>query len=78
MKKNILVMSIALACGLSFVAFAHESDQAQSGNVTIQTVEPFAYFCIEYKGPYSQIQEAIAKMSEEARRQNAAPSGPWS
>ena len=76
MKKNILVMSIALACGLAFVAFAHESDQAQSGNVTIQTVEPFAYFCIEYKGPYSQIQEAIAKMSEEARRQNAAPSGP--
>jgi len=76
MKKSALIITLAFICGLSTLALAHGSDQAQSGAVTIQTIEPFAYFCIEYKGPFTQIQEAIARMSEEARHQNAAPSGP--
>jgi effector-binding domain-containing protein len=76
MKKSALVITFALTCGLTLLSLAQRPEQARSGTVIIQTVEPFVYFCIEYKGPYSQIQEAIARMSEEARHQNAAPSGP--
>jgi effector-binding domain-containing protein len=76
MKKNAMVIALAFLCAVSTLAVAHGSEQVQSGVVTIQTIEPFSYFCIEYKGPFTQIQQAIAKMSEEARRQNAAPSGP--
>lgn len=76
MKKIVFMTIIVFIFSLSNHALSPGLDQAKSGTVTIQTVEPFAYFCIEYKGPYSQIQEAIARMSEEARHQNAAPSGP--
>ncbi len=76
MKKSALFIALAFICAFSTLALARGSNQVQSGAVAIQTVDPFVYFCIEYKGTFTQIQEAIARMSEEARRQNAAPSGP--
>ena len=76
MKKNSLFIVSTLIC--SFLAFAALGGPAQvrSGDVTVQTIEPFVYFCLEYTGPFTEIQQAIARMPEEARLQNAAPAGP--
>ena len=46
---------------------------AQSTEVSLQTIEPFAYCSIEFKGPYTQLQQAIAQLAEEMRNQNIAP-----
>lgn len=76
MKKNTLVIAIVFVCGLGALSSLQGWVQVQSGDITIQTIEPFAYFCLEHKGPFTQIQQVIARMSEEARHQNAAPAGP--
>jgi effector-binding domain-containing protein len=49
---------------------------AQSIEVSLQKVEPFAYFCMRVKGPYTQVQEAVGKLMQEVQAQNAMPTGP--
>lgn len=48
----------------------------QTADVSVQKVEPFAYFCMRVKGSYSQIQEAVGKLMQEIQAQNAMPTGP--
>src|SRR4030043_756017 len=76
MKKNIAAIGRWPLLACLIFALGGGSIAAQTSEVSIQTIEPFVYFCIEYKGPFTQIQEAIAKMAEEMRRQNAGPAGP--
>ena len=76
MKKNIAAIGQWPLFACLIFALAGGSRAAQTPEVSIQTIEPFVYFCIEYKGPFTQIQEAIAKMAEEMRSQNAGPAGP--
>jgi len=44
--------------------------------VSIQKIEPFTYFCLPNKGPFSELPEAIGRLMEESRVQNVIPSGP--
>jgi len=76
MKKNIAAIGQWPLFACLIFALGGGSSAAQTPEVSIQTIEPFVYFCIEYKGPFTQIQEAIAKMAEEMRSQNAGPAGP--
>jgi AraC family transcriptional regulator len=76
MKKNLITIGSHLIISFSILGMSGGSSAAQTAEVSIQTIEPFVYFCIEYKGPYTQIQQAIAQMAEEMRSQNAAPAGP--
>jgi len=76
MKKNTTAIRLWLICAFSGFTLFGGSSAAQDITVSIQTIEPFVYYCIEYKGPFTQIQEAIARMAEEARGQNAVPGGP--
>jgi len=76
MKKNRAATGTWSLFAFLIFVLAGGSIAAQNTAVSIQTIEPFAYFCIEYKGTYTQIQEAIAKMAEEMRHQNVAPAGP--
>ncbi len=44
--------------------------------ISIQKIEPFTYFSIPNKGPFSKLPEAIGRLVEEMRVQNLAPTGP--
>lgn len=75
MKKAFLflILSLMVSCLLS--ARTYPTSASQTLAVTIQEIEPFVYFCVRHKGPFSQIQQAIGKLLEEAKFQNLAPQG---
>jgi effector-binding domain-containing protein len=78
MKKSVLVW--ALACLWLFIQGAlFETAYAvpgQSISVKIETMEPFAYFCLPGKGPFTDMRDVIARLLQESKQQNAFPSGP--
>lgn len=76
MKKGASLMAFIFIGGISTLSFLQGSHQGKSDTVTIRMIEPFAYLCLEYEGPFSQVQEAFTRMAEEARHQNAGPIGP--
>lgn len=65
-----VVMSAAL-----LLAGTALTSSAQTAEVSLRTVEPFAYFCLPVKGSYAQIQEIIGKLMLEMQAQNAMPTG---
>jgi AraC family transcriptional regulator len=75
MKKTpmFLIPFLIVSCLLSARLYPISTSQTQT--VTVQDIEPFVYFCIRYKGPFSQIQEAIGRLMEAAALQNIAPAG---
>lgn len=75
MKKTFLflISFLIVSCLLSARPYPTSASQTQA--VTIQEIEPFVYFCIRYKGPFSQIEEAIGRLLEAAALQNIAPQG---
>jgi effector-binding domain-containing protein len=74
-KKNLPILLLALLA-VSLGTGNASQPAAQGADVSLQTVEPFAYFCLPVKGSYSQIQEAIGKLMLEMQAQNAIPTGP--
>jgi effector-binding domain-containing protein len=76
MKKSALIIILTLICGLSTLALAFGPNQVQSGTVTIQTSEAFAFVCLEEKGSFERIQEAIGRLVQEMQAQNIVPAGP--
>jgi AraC family transcriptional regulator len=84
MKKTglILIAGLFLLSGnfeIASIASLSRNDlatQSQSVTVKIQKVEPFAYFCLKHKGPFSAMQEVIQRLMLESQSQNVFPSGP--
>jgi effector-binding domain-containing protein len=76
MKKaaGLLIASVLVLSSTPFSASGPMPVQA--GAVTIQKIEPFAYFSMRFKGSFTQIPDAISKMWQEAQLQNAVPTGP--
>jgi len=74
-KKNLPTLVLVLLA-VSLGTGGASPPAAQGADVSLQTVEPFAYFCLPVKGSYSQIQEAIGKLMLEMQAQNAMPTGP--
>jgi effector-binding domain-containing protein len=74
-KRNLpTVLLVLLTASLS--AGNAPEPAVQGADVSLKTIEPFAYFCMPVKGSYSQIQEAIGKLMLEIQTQNAMPTGP--
>jgi effector-binding domain-containing protein len=76
MKKSALIIAVTFICGLSALPLASGAGQAQGGAVTIQKSEAFVYVCLEEKGPFDGIPDAIGRLVQEMQAQNVVPAGP--
>jgi AraC family transcriptional regulator len=76
MKKSAVTIALVLICGLLAPPLARGSDQVQSGTVSIQPSEAFAFVCLEEKGSFDRIQDAIGRLVQEMQAQNIVPAGP--
>lgn len=76
MKKNIMTMSLGFIFFLTALSSVSRADQVESDDVTIQKSEPFVYVCLEMKGPFDGIQDAIGSLIQEMQGQNVVPAGP--
>lgn len=76
MKKNIMIVSLGFASCLTALSSFSWADLVQSGDVTIQKSEPFVYVCLEMKGSFEGIQDAIGRLVQEMQAQNLVPAGP--
>jgi effector-binding domain-containing protein len=73
-KMTLVFVSLVL---LSFLSSARAYPPVVSVTqaVTLQPVEAFVYFCIHHKGPFTEVQEVIGKLMQEAASQNIIPAG---
>jgi AraC family transcriptional regulator len=76
MKKTISLFSAVFLLTFLPAARAHSLTSSAGEDVTLQKVEPFGYFCIHHKGPFTEIQEVIGQLLQEAGAQNVFPAGP--
>jgi AraC family transcriptional regulator len=74
-KGRSAALFFALGVGILFLGGTPAS-AVQGADVSIQKVEPFAYFCMRVKGSYSQIQEAMGQLMMQVQSQNVMPTGP--
>lgn len=73
-KAGVVLVSCFIFCFL-FSARTDSAVVAAGAEVTVKDVEPFAYFCLHNKGPFTQVQEVVRKLIEDARAQNISPAG---
>jgi effector-binding domain-containing protein len=73
MNKKIVAIESALLLACLILLLPGASGAVQGTEVSLQSIEPFAYCSIEFNGPYTQLQQAIAQLAEEMRNQNVAP-----
>jgi effector-binding domain-containing protein len=76
MRKNPLAFGSAIFCVLSVLISADDRGAFGSDSITVQQVEAFAYVCLQQKGPFDKIQEAIGSLLQEMQAQNVVPAGP--
>ncbi len=76
MMKRALPLALLALAAATLGAGSAPRPTPQGADVSLQKIEPFAYFCMPVRGSYSQIQEAIPKMMMEMQAQNAMPTGP--
>jgi len=79
MEKNRRVISFSsliIWVATWFILLAVPGGRLAAQAISIQKVEPFTYFCLPNKGPFSKLPEAIGKLMEESRYQNVVPQGP--
>lgn len=56
---------------------AHPAGQKYTtGPIAIKTIEPFFYYCLAQKGPFTKIGEVIGKLMQLSQNQNVWPGGP--
>jgi AraC family transcriptional regulator len=76
MKKGPLAIGLAILCALSAPVAAGHRSVFGSDSIEVQQVEPFAYVCVQQKGTFDKIQDAIGSLLQEMRAQNIVPAGP--
>src|SRR4030067_417418 len=75
MKKYLLAIGRVTVCVLSGLVTAGHRSAFGSTAITVQQVEAFAYVCLQQKGPFDKIQEAIGSLIQEMQAQNVVPAG---
>lgn len=76
MRKMCLISFFTLLA-LAPISIAVSSGAATAAEeIFVQKIEPFSYFCLPHKGPFSQLPELMGRLMQEANLQNAVPSGP--
>lgn len=76
MKKEYFILFLLSFVFCSFAFWIEPGNLPGSEAISIQKVEPFGYFCLHHKGPFSQLPEVIGRLMEESRVQNVFPAGP--
>lgn len=76
MKKGCFFLFLVSFVFCSFTFWIESGSLLGGEEISILKVEPFAYFCLRHKGPFSQLPEIIGKLIEESRLQNVFPTGP--
>lgn len=76
MRKTILIFISFLLLSSLPLAPVSPITVSESQAVTLQQVEPFVYFCIRHKGPFTQVEEVIGRLMQEVGSQNVVPAGP--
>lgn len=76
MIKRALPLTLLMLGAASLCVWYAPPATAQSADVSLQKIEPFAYLCMPVKGSYSKIQEVVPQLMSEMASQNAVPSGP--
>lgn len=76
MKKNHLAIGLAAVCVLSIGVSADHPATFGSDSISVQQIEPFTYVCLQQKGPFDKMQEAIGSLLQEMKGQNIFPGGP--
>jgi effector-binding domain-containing protein len=76
MKKEYFVLFLLSFVFCSFTFWTEPGGLPGGEAISIQKVEPFAYFCLHHKGPFSEFPEMIGRLMEESRAQNVFPAGP--
>jgi effector-binding domain-containing protein len=76
MKKRLLAIGLASVCVLSILVSTERRAAFGGEAITVQQVEAFAYVCLQQKGPFDKIQEAIGSLIQEMQAQNVVPAGP--
>lgn len=75
MMKKALPLVLVATWTLSLLEGSPTPAAVQGDEVSLKTIEPFAYFCMPFRGSYAQIQEGIGKLMLEMQSQNAMPTG---
>lgn len=70
MKKSILLLTL-VTFAISIAGMA-----AEEMTVTVKEVNPFTYFCIHHKGPFTEIEAVIGTLMQASQTQNVFPGGP--
>jgi effector-binding domain-containing protein len=76
MKKKLLAIGLTTVCVLSVLVTAGHRSAFGGDSITVQQVEAFAYVCLQQKGPFDKIQEAVGSLIQEMQAQNVVPGGP--
>lgn len=76
MRKAVLIFFFALLNLSPLAIHSFGGGMAGGEAVTVQKIEPFSYFCLHYKGPFSKLPEVIGQLMHEANLQNVYPTGP--
>ncbi len=76
MKKSLKIVALSSLVGLAAAASLLTPGQVRSGDVSIREAEAFAYVCLEEKGPFDKLEEAIGRLVQEMQGQNIVPAGP--
>lgn len=58
------------------LAYGNQKESAEEKAISLKEVSPFAYCCIRYKGPYSEIEKIIGQLMQISKSQNIFPGGP--
>jgi effector-binding domain-containing protein len=75
MRKLTLVFISLLVFSSLSSAWAYSTIVYETQAVALQPVEPFVYFSIHHKGPFTDVQEVIGKLMQESASQNIVPAG---
>jgi AraC family transcriptional regulator len=76
MTKRLLPLALLMFWASAPSVWNASRPAVQSDEVSLKNVEPFAYFCLPVKGPYSKVQETIGNLTMQMQAQNAIPTGP--
>lgn len=76
MKKAILILLAFLILILIALLTMAQAKQAKHEHPAIKEVAPFTYFCLRYKGPFTDMEKVIGQMIQAMQSQKLIPGGP--
>jgi len=76
MNKRSLAIGLATLCAFMVPVSAGHRSVLGGDAIAVQQIEPFAYVCLQQKGTFDKMQDAIGSLLQEMSAQNIVPAGP--